>query len=351
MTDLWQNLQSSSKPLVLYGTGNGADRIIDELEKRKIGISGVFASDGFVRNRSFRNFKVESYRDITARLGNEITVLIAFGSSLPHMLERFAALAAKHEIYVPDVPVCGGELFDADFYTMHRKELSQAREALYDAESKTVFDNIVDCRLSGRIDLLYNLTSDTSEIMRTILNPENYRVTVDAGAYTGDTAEELIGFAENIDTVIAIEPDGHNLTKLCARAALNSVIEPVYAAAWDRFDVLEFTKGGGRGIRRGKSKTVDVSARPIDAICGNRDVDFIKYDVEGCEMKALAGSEKTISACMPELQIALYHRSADLFEITNYIHAKYPEYKLFLRRNLSVPLWDINLFCVTRLKK
>ena len=31
--DMWQHLQSSKKPIVLYGMGDGADKIAAELEK------------------------------------------------------------------------------------------------------------------------------------------------------------------------------------------------------------------------------------------------------------------------------------------------------------------------------
>ena len=32
MTDIWNRLQNEEKPVLLYGTGNGADKILDELE-------------------------------------------------------------------------------------------------------------------------------------------------------------------------------------------------------------------------------------------------------------------------------------------------------------------------------
>lgn len=346
MGDLWKYLAHCGKPIILYGTGNGADKIIDELDRLCISVNGIFASDGFVRNRMFRNIKVESYENIIKKFGEDIIILIAFGSSLPGVLERFAVLASKHEVYVPDVPVCGGEIFNTEYYYDNIGKIEKARSCLADAESKMVFDEIIDYRLSGKIELLFDRVTDTETVMKTILSPENYRLSVDAGAYTGDTAEELLAFSPNLDTVIAIEPDEKNLSKLCARSLTISQIEPEYAAAWDCFDVLQFTKGGGRGIKKSVGKTVEVIAKPIDSIVGNRVTDYMKYDVEGSEIKALVGSERTITAFRPELQVALYHRTADLFEIPLYIHEKYPFYKLFIRRYLSVPCWDINLFCV-----
>jgi hypothetical protein len=47
-SDLWQHLSESKKPVVLYGMGDGAEKIIDVLNEKGISLSGIFASDGFV---------------------------------------------------------------------------------------------------------------------------------------------------------------------------------------------------------------------------------------------------------------------------------------------------------------
>ena len=43
---LWDRLAESKKPIVIYGTGNGADKIIDALERYGVKPAAVFASDG-----------------------------------------------------------------------------------------------------------------------------------------------------------------------------------------------------------------------------------------------------------------------------------------------------------------
>ena len=70
--DLWGYLASAGRPVVLYGTGNGADKILDQLILRNIPVSGVFASSGFVRDRSFRGFPVETYDALKERFPDMI---------------------------------------------------------------------------------------------------------------------------------------------------------------------------------------------------------------------------------------------------------------------------------------
>ncbi|MBR4958721.1 MAG: FkbM family methyltransferase, partial [Phascolarctobacterium sp.] len=56
---VWERLQQTDKPIVLYGMGNGADKIVDWCEANAVKIAGSFASDEFVRGQVFRGFKVE----------------------------------------------------------------------------------------------------------------------------------------------------------------------------------------------------------------------------------------------------------------------------------------------------
>ncbi len=44
-------LKAHDKPIFLYGTGNGADKIIAALDKYGVSLDGIFASDGFVTGR------------------------------------------------------------------------------------------------------------------------------------------------------------------------------------------------------------------------------------------------------------------------------------------------------------
>ena len=67
---MWDELKEKQRPLVLYGTGNAAEKILKELDIRGIRVSGIFASDGFVRDRSFAGYKVLSYRDACERFGS-----------------------------------------------------------------------------------------------------------------------------------------------------------------------------------------------------------------------------------------------------------------------------------------
>ena len=175
-----------------------------------------------------------------------------------------------------------------------------------------------------------------------------YRCTLDLGAYNGDTALELLELAPDIERIIALEPDEKNFAKLCASTEKTGKVEAHNAAAWSGEGVLSFRKGGGRGIRRDGGKTVEVRAVAPDLLLGGRAPDFIKFDVEGAEREALIGCRESISRYTPELQVALYHRSEDIFALPLLIRSMNRGYTFYMRRYPYVPAWDLNLFAVKR---
>ena len=70
MIDIWQRLKEEKRPVLLWGTGNGADKILAELTRLGISVSGVFASDGFVRERYYQGFKVMSLAEAEEAFGD-----------------------------------------------------------------------------------------------------------------------------------------------------------------------------------------------------------------------------------------------------------------------------------------
>ena len=96
----WEYLKSTDLPIILYGTGNGADRVIDEYERLGIKLSGVMASDGFVRDRYFRGFKVKSVSDFENEF-SDFVITVGFASQREEVIENILNLSKRHKLLVP----------------------------------------------------------------------------------------------------------------------------------------------------------------------------------------------------------------------------------------------------------
>ena len=56
LTSVWDFFKNTNKPIILYGMGDGADKVIREFDKLNIKPYGVMASDDFVRGQKFHDF-------------------------------------------------------------------------------------------------------------------------------------------------------------------------------------------------------------------------------------------------------------------------------------------------------
>jgi len=350
-------LQRSDKKILMYGMGNGADKILSVCERYGIEISDFFASDGFVRGHMFHGKRVLSYSEAKEKYGREnMIVLLSFASSLPDVLANIYRIAEECELYAPDVPVCGDNLFNYEFYLENKAKFDKTESLLFDEKSKEIFRSVVNYKLSGDIGYLKDSHTDFSEVYR-LLGAENFEGIADLGAYNGDTLREITPFSPKLKSAIAFEPDRRNHKKLSeyAESVEKFKITPLKLAAWSDRATLYFDGSGNRNSSlisgaqmpvTKQPKIVETEADSLDNILDGEGVDYIKYDVEGSEKEAILGSLKTIGAHRPALTISLYHRSEDLFELPLMIHERFPEYKFYIRRRQYIPAWDTVLIAV-----
>ena len=133
--DVWTALSETKKPIIMYGMGDGAEKILNIMDRNGIKPADFMASDEFVRGHSFRGFRVKKLSEIEELYGDFI-VVICFGSALPEVLDRIDMIRRKYETYAPDVPVVGDGLFDSDYISDHEFELMQLKSLLADDPSR-----------------------------------------------------------------------------------------------------------------------------------------------------------------------------------------------------------------------
>ena len=349
--DLWQKLRKAAKPILLYGMGNGADKILAVFAKYGIKADDVFASDEFVRGQMFHGRRVLKYAEAVEIYGDFI-IIVAFGSRRADVLKRIYELASRHELYIPDVPVAGGELFDLEYYYKHKDELERAESLLCDELSRRTLRDIINYRLTGELKYLVGHTVHPDDVYTGILSAAGYEAVADLGAYNGDSLDELARYAARLKYAVALEPDNRTYRKLKRFAESQSYkIDAYNAAAWDHNCELTFTAGANRNSTlitsdalKAGAKSVKVDALALDSL-GLSECDYIKYDVEGAEYEALIGSRETIARCRPELLVSLYHRSEDIFKLPLTVW-EMGYRRLYIRRYESIPAWELNLLAV-----
>lgn len=356
-TDLWEHLRSSDRPILLYGMGNGADKLIARLEAMGKSVADVFASDGFVRGQCFHGKRVLTYTEAVKKHETPM-ILVCFGTALPDVLATVFEIEKRESLYIPDMPIAGEDYFTAAFYRAYYEQFRAVYELLADTASKDLYASLLWYKLTGEPRFLRDAVATGDE--EALLDYASMRCAVDVGAYRGDTLKEMLENAPQLQTVFALEPDIKNFKKLSAYAETveGKEIRLFHAAAWHEEKLLSFASSGNRnatleeknaGTASFEHHTDIVNCVKIDDITHGRTLDYIKYDTEGAELAALMGSKEMIARSRPALRISAYHRSEDLFALPLWVWDTVGNsYEYYLRRRLSIPAWDIDLIAVPK---
>lgn len=246
------------------------------------------------------------------------------------------------------------------------KKILTVREMLSDEKSKKLFDNYIE-KVQYNVNSYDDISDDVYEHYFTdgIFKYSDEEILVDGGAFDGaDTirfAELLKQEGKRLKKSYCFEPDCENFRRTCnnLRNYYSSDINYDFGkqiAENDNFMVYQaglYDRNAGVGFRTCGSQISrlteqvesagSVSTACLDDILSNEKVSFIKFDLEGADIPAILGAEKTIKKNKPKLALSIYHNIEDLWEIALMIKSFVPEYKLFVRHH-SAYFWDKILY-------
>ncbi len=339
----WEFFKSTSLPIVIYGTGNGADRVFDEFEKIGITVCAVIASDGFVRHRTFRGFEVKSVSQAEYELGDFVTAL-CFASPVSQVIENIKELSQKHKLIMPSVPVFGDNIFNKDFLQINIDKIEKAYSLLSDNQSKKVFENIIRFQITGDLNYCFNCETPKDEAF-SILKLDKNESFLDLGAYRGDTVDEFLRYTNSYEKITAVEPDKRTFRKLEAYCENINNCNLINSAVWSENCTLKFDGNKGRGASA-KNKGEEINAISVDSLFEKYgSFTYINVDIEGAEAEMLKGAVNALQS-KPKLCMAAYHRSEDIFSLVNKVYEINPDYKIYMRHHPHISFWDTNIYCV-----
>ena len=161
----WEKLQAETRPIFIYGMGDGAEKIMRVFREKSIPLAGIFASDDFVRGHSFAGYKVRKLSEIEAQV-SDFVIVLAFAAGYQSLVDKIVEIGKRHTLIVPDVPVAGGGLFTYEYCLEHAAELEEVYGMLADDESRRVYASIINFKISGNIRYLLDVTTPKTEIYR-----------------------------------------------------------------------------------------------------------------------------------------------------------------------------------------
>lgn len=187
-------------------------------------------------------------------------------------------------------------------------------------------ENRIVLACDGECGIEYNYPMYFDEIFK----PSADGIFVDGGCFDGGTIGAFIEWNGNYKKIYSFEPEPEQYKRCKAMYADNEKVKILNNAVWDKKETLRFVSAGG-GSHVSADSSICVEGISVDEVVGDEKVTFLKYDIEGSELKGLIGAKNTITRNKPDLAICVYHRREDLYTIPYYILSLCPDYKIYLR--------------------
>lgn len=207
---------------------------------------------------------------------------------------------------------------------------------LTDDFSKKTLNQMIKTRLSWNEKYLKEVKAKDMYFISELDFKDN-ETFLDGGAYDGDTAIEFINKVDGkFKKIYCVEPNKLNYEKIkkLSSSYMDNKIELIPYGISDREGEVFFAgEKTGYHISTSGTKTL---IKTIDSL--NIKPTFIKLDIQGEELSALKGAEKTIREFKPKMAICVYHKMEDILDVTEWILNLNMEYKIFLRHHAD----DIN---------
>ena len=167
-------------------------------------------------------------------------------------------------------------------------------------------------------------------------------IVIDAGGCYGDTALYFASKAGVNGHIYSYEFLHDNINIFNKNLKLNSElgkrVDIIKYPLWSSSGKKLFIKENGPAtIVSDYSKDPDatqIETKCIDDLVQSKDLsrlNFIKMDIEGSELEALKGAEKSIRKFKPKLAISIYHKLKDFWEIPQWINNLDLDYSFYLK--------------------
>lgn len=236
-----------------------------------------------------------------------------------------------------------------------KNTIIETYDLMMDEKSKENYVEILANRLAP--ELRYKdykeIFTPTDYFNQEIFKISNQEKLVDCGAFDGDTIRSLIEVAGDFEAVYSFEIDDTNYKNLTDW--VNSLSEDIrkkikcfHCGVWNKKDILQYgneEKSNAESFSILKSNNMhQVIVNKLDDILKDKEITFIKMDIEGSELKALEGSEQIIKEQKPKLAICLYHKIGDFWKIPRYLKMLVPEYQFGIRHHYQYGFYGTVLY-------
>jgi len=333
---------SSSNKIVLFGAGKLCHVFLDVLKENNIIPVAICDSSLDKIGTIISGIKVIPFEECMERFEDFYVII----SSVQYFNEIKAYLLnyidAAKIIKVDDAYISHRYVFPNNCFVKNNiKRFESLLESLADDKSKHTLVNVLKGRITYDSKYFREVYTPLQYFDKDIIELTDKECVIDGGAYIGDTLDSFICISGNkFDSIHCFEPFNENFEKLenykRVKRDNDSRIKLYQKGLFNECKTIGFeikqSVPAGCEINQNSEYCIDVIT--IDSLVANNpDIKptFIKMDIEGSELEALQGGERTILKYRPKLAICVYHKEDDILSNFEYINSLGMEYRFYLR--------------------
>lgn len=336
-------LRKDKIPIVLYGAATAAEYLYVDFVKDGVYFNEIAVDKSYINAKTnFLGRKVVAIEDIYKQYALVTIVIGFYVDDLSIIDQKINKLKQNgliiSKVFAPDISliISPERVFKFDFIAANSNEFQWLYEHLEDNKSKEVLIAFINQRINMQLGYLRKVKEDKQYFPSSIFSFNSNEVFIDCGAYDGDTVEQFLEVLQNqrikdFEAIYALEPDPNNFKALCEKHKDLKNISFINKGVWKEDRTLFFKGGEEMMSMLADDGNISVEVTTIDRTLDGKKASFIKMDIQGAELEALKGAEKTITKYSPKLAICVYHNKEDLITIPRYIKALNSNYKIYLR--------------------
>jgi FkbM family methyltransferase len=226
------------------------------------------------------------------------------------------------------------------YYINQRERIESCLDILADDESREVYFRCVQTHLQRKPVEIPMCDRNEQYTPRGIPLARGYSRFIYCGVSVGEMARVFADLGK-VDELVCFEPDPNQYRSVAQYLSVHHKklalrVTAIPCAVSNRDGVAPFncsdTSFGSRLLASGKAS---VQCVKIDHILPDFRPTVITMDIEGAELAALEGAERTIRESRPDLAICVYHSPNHLWDVPLYLDGLGLGYRFYLRNYTS----------------
>jgi len=336
------------RKIIVYGAGESFHYFKEIIMRRYGYTASVILDRKFRRGNSFEDiaalspFEYQPTRDeqenglVVVCLGNQ-TYLEEVTDTLRGLgFSNIISLMDIYEIHNPFRLPAELEEKGFRFYLEQKERIESCLDLFADDLSREIFVKCMQTHLQRKPVAIPMSSRDEQYTPKGVQLARGYSRFIYCGVSVGEMTR-IFSQVGKVDELVCFEPDPNQFRQTVQYLSNNHEqlarhVTAFPCAVYSHEAIKPFTYSdtsfGSRILESAKDSIQCVS---IDNVLPGFKPTFVCMDIEGAELEALKGAEKTIRAGRPDLGVCVYHSPDHLWEVPLYLHSLGTGYRFYLR--------------------